>query len=101
MPNSNRAAPRVPVNPLPKAATIKVTPMALNSSTPPTRLQISINAVSRFGNDRQSGHTRAPRYDSNPLHTPAKMQVSTTASRTLRLGFSTSSASVVTPSNPM
>src|SRR2546423_6433600 len=29
------------------------------------------------------------------------MQVSTTANRTLRFGFSTSSASVVTPSNPM
>ena len=61
MPNSNRAAPRVPVNPLPKAATIRIAPMALNRNTPPTRLQISMNAVSRFGKDRQSGHTRAPR----------------------------------------
>ena len=62
---------------------------------------MSIKAVSRFGKDRQSGQTRAPRYASKALHTPAKMQVSTTASNTLRFGFSTSSASVVTPSNPM
>ena len=77
------------------------TPIALNRSVPPTRLQISMNAVSRLGNERQSGQTRAPNRPRMSLHTPAKIQVKTTASSTFRLGFSTSSASVVTPSKPM
>src|SRR5439155_27357250 len=97
IPNSNRAAPKVPVNPLPNAATIRITAIALNRRTPPIRQQMSLNAVSRFGKLRQSGQTRAPRYDSKQLSTPANKEVSHTETNTLRFGLSTYHASLVAP----
>ena len=75
--------------------------MASKSGWPPTRRVTSMKAVATSGKVRKSGHTRCPRYVKKPPKIPVKRQTNTVASNTLRFGFLTSSARVVTASKPM